>query len=232
MAGQTACAQLKAPVRLTRSSRPHSAGSWYWKRATWSSTPALATRIPTGPRSAAIFDTAASTSPRSATSPSRARARRPLRRASSATSSPSSTSRTATSAPARARVRACMRPSPRAPPVTRAIRPERSISIVTRKQQLARDHEALDLGRSLVDLEERRVAHELLDRELLDVPVAAEDLDGIGRDLHARVRREALRHRRVEGRPAAVADVEHPARLPDEQARGLDLRRHVGDQEV
>ncbi len=30
MCGQTACAQLKAPVRLTRRSRSHSSGDWSW----------------------------------------------------------------------------------------------------------------------------------------------------------------------------------------------------------
>jgi hypothetical protein len=39
---------------------------------------------------------------------------------------------------------------------------------------------ALDLRRALVDLEELGVAHQLLDRVLLRVAVAAEDLDRVG----------------------------------------------------
>src|SRR5215467_6550735 len=98
----------------------------------------------------------------------------------------------ATSTPARASASASARPSPRDPPVTNATRPERSISIDTRQEYLLRDHEPLDLRGALIDLEQLRVAHELLDRVLLDVAVAAEDLDGVGRDLHRRVRREPL----------------------------------------
>src|SRR5947207_4293725 len=99
----------------------------------------------------------------------------------------------ATSAPARASVSASARPSPRDPPVTSATRPERSISIATWQEDFLRDHEPLDLGGALVDLEQLRVAHQLLDRVLLDVAVAAEDLDRVGRDLHRGVGGEALR---------------------------------------
>ena len=99
-----------------------------------------------------------------------------------------------------------------------------------RQEDLLGDHEALDLGGALVDLEELRVAHQLLDRVLLHVAVAAEDLDRVGRHLHRRVGGEALRERRVQRR--ALAAVDQPRRLPREQPRGLDLGRHVGDQEV
>ena len=44
----------------------------------------------------------------------------------------------------------------------------------------AGDHEPLDLARALVDLRDLRVAVVALDRELLRVPVAAEDLDRLG----------------------------------------------------
>src|SRR6184192_4732239 len=118
-----------------------------------------------------------------------------------------------TSAPARPSVSASARPSPREPPVTKATRPDRSISIGTRQEYFLCDHEPLDLRGALVDLEQLRVAHELLDRVLLDVAVAAEDLDGVGRHLHRRVGGEALREGRVQGRLAAVALVEHPRRL-------------------
>src|SRR5262245_50035101 len=105
----------------------------------------------------------------------------------------------ATSAPARASVSASARPSPREPPVTSATRPERSMSsgivgtlVAAREKDLLGDHEPLDLRSALVDLEELRVAHELLDRILLDVAVAPEDLNRIRRDLHRRVCRKPL----------------------------------------
>src|SRR5829696_4596734 len=138
----------------------------------------------------------------------------------------------ATSAPARASASASARPRPRLPPVTSAMWPERSSSIATRHEYLTSNHEPLDLRGALVDLEELGVAHELLDRVLLDVAVAAEDLDRVGGDLHCRIRAEALRERRVERGLAAVAVVEHPSGLPGEQAGGLDLGRHVRDEEV
>src|SRR5206468_3682944 len=61
---------------------------------------------------------------------------------------------------------------------------------------LARDHEPLDLLRSLVDLGDLRVAHEALGRVLLDVAVATEDLHGVGRHRHRDVAALQLRHRR------------------------------------
>src|SRR5947208_8051927 len=109
-----------------------------------------------------------------------------------------------TSAPARASVSASARPSPREPPVTSATRPERSISrairatLVARHQQLACNHEPLDLRGALVDLVELGVPHQLLDRVLLHVAVAAEDLDGVRRDLHADVGGEPLRVARLQ----------------------------------
>src|SRR5215213_3151867 len=92
-----------------------------------------------------------------------------------------------TSAPARASASASARPRPLLPPVTSATRPERSISIATGQEYFLGDHEPLDLRGALVDLEELRVAHELLDRIFLHVAVAAEHLNSVGRDLHRRV---------------------------------------------
>src|SRR5258707_12718685 len=61
---------------------------------------------------------------------------------------------------------------------------------------LAGDHEALHFLRALVDLRDLRVAHEALDGVLLDVAVAAEDLDGLRRREHRDVAALELRHRR------------------------------------
>src|SRR5256885_14009861 len=132
-----------------------------------------------------------------------------------------------TSAPALASASASARPSPRELPVTSATRPERSISVATGEKYLPSDHQPLDLRSALVDLEQLRVAHQLLDRVLLHVAVAAEDLDGVGRDLHRRVGCEALRERRLERRSLAL--VVEPGGLPDEQPSRLDLGRHVRD---
>src|SRR5262249_5696093 len=101
---------------------------------------------------------------------------------------------------------------------------------IPRQVDLAGDHETLDLRGALVDLEQLGVAHQLLDRVLLDVAVAAEDLHRVRGDLHRGVGGEALRVRRLQRRPLAL--VEQPRRLPDEQPRRLDLGGHVGDEEV
>src|SRR5215204_6042470 len=138
----------------------------------------------------------------------------------------------ATSAPARASASASARPRPRLPPVTSAMWPERSSSIATRHEYLTSNHEPLDLRGALVDLEQLGVAHELLDRVLLDVAIAAEDLDRVRRNLHRRVCGEALGEGRVERGLAAIAVVQHPSGLPGEETSGLDFGRHVGDEKV
>src|SRR5258707_14743170 len=90
---------------------------------------------------------------------------------------------------------------------------------------LAGDHEALDLLRALVDLRDLRVAHEALDRVLLDVAVAAEDLHRIGRDGHRDVAALELRHRR-RLRQFRLLDalVGHAPEAIEEAARRLALR--------
>jgi len=184
MFGQTAWAQLKAPVRLTSRSRAHSVGCWSWNCPTWSRVPALLMRMSTPPSSSTVRATAATTCSRSVTSQRSASDRRPSARISAAvdsvctspcvratcasgpyesvaSDSSDSTRRSAmtTSAPARASVNASARPSPRDPPVTKATRPERSMSMLTprlypretkislspRDEDLLRDHESLDL---------------------------------------------------------------------------------------
>src|SRR3954452_13827421 len=94
--------------------------------------------------------------------------------------------------------------------LTRSILPR----LAARHEDFFRDHQPLDLRRALVDLEELRVAHQLLHRVLLDVSVAAVDLHGVGRHLHHRVGGEALRERRLQRR--ALALVDQPRCLPHE----------------
>src|SRR5689334_2400516 len=60
--------------------------------------------------------------------------------------------------------------------------------------QLPRDHDPLDLARPLVDLGDLRLAEEALDRVLLHVAVAAEDLHRLVGDVHRRLAREQLAH--------------------------------------
>src|SRR3989440_11350861 len=100
-----------------------------------------------------------------------------------------------------------------------------------RRLERARDHDALDLVRALVDLRDLGVAQEALDRVLLDVAVAAEHLDGLDGDRHRRVRAEQLGHRGVLAH-VAVAAIHLRAGLVEQlPARGA-LRLHVGELEL
>src|SRR5688572_22698072 len=60
-------------------------------------------------------------------------------------------------------------------------------------EELLRDHDTLNLARTLVDLEDLRVTHQLLDRVFLDVTVATEDLDGVYGGCHGAVGPVGLR---------------------------------------
>src|SRR3954454_7047660 len=64
-------------------------------------------------------------------------------------------------------------------------------------RHLAGDDDALDLVGAFVDLGDLGVAHHALDGVLVDVAVAAEDLDGVDGDLHGVVGGEQLGHRAV-----------------------------------
>src|SRR4051794_12274266 len=100
-------------------------------------------------------------------------------------------------------------------------------------QELARDHDALDLVRALVDLGDLRVAHHPLDWIFLDVAVAAEDLHGVGRHVHGGVGAGELAHRRELGQLGAVDPrVEHVRDAVEQPARALELRPHVGEHEL
>src|SRR5215510_11230578 len=97
--------------------------------------------------------------------------------------------------------------------------------------ELAGDHDALDLVGALEDLGDLRVPHEALDRILAGVTVAAEDLYGVGGDLHRGVGGEALGHRRLERRRRA-APIEERRRMMDEEPRAVHLHCHVGQHEL
>ena len=85
-------------------------------------------------------------------------------------------------------------------------------------QQRAGDDEPLDLARALVDLGHLRVAVVALDRELLGVAVAAEDLDRLAGPVARDARGEELGLRALDrvraGRPPSAARRATPARGP------------------
>ena len=85
-------------------------------------------------------------------------------------------------------------------------------------------------GRPFVDLDELGVPHQLLHRVPRGVSHSAVDLDGLGRRLHGRIRREGLGHGRLLGVPPSL--VGQPRRLPDQEPGGLDRRGHVGQHEL
>src|SRR5438067_5551033 len=89
----------------------------------------------------------------------------------------------------------------------------------------AGNHEALDLARALVDLGDLRVAVVALDRELLRVPVAAEDLDRLASLPPGGLGGEELRLRA--GLRVRLAALLQPRRPVDEEPGSGDLRRHV-----
>src|SRR6202035_1736219 len=95
----------------------------------------------------------------------------------------------------------------------------------------AGDHETLDLVGALVDLCDLGVAHHPLYRVLLDITVAAQDLNRLDGHGHRRVRAEDLRHRRVLGAIAVVL-IGHRAGLVEQLAAGGRARFHVGQLEL
>ena len=73
-------------------------------------------------------------------------------------------------------------------------------------QELAGDHQSLDLVGPLEDLRDLGFPHVALGREVAGVAIPAQHLDRIGRDPHGRIGRDHLGHRRVPGeRLAGVA---------------------------
>src|ERR1019366_739199 len=100
--------------------------------------------------------------------------------------------------------------------------PRPPLGAETSSQQGLRDDDALNLVGPLVDLGDLRIAEVALDREVLRVPVATEQLDRVDRHAHCGVRREGLRgSAEVRERALRVAGVNDRARPVDERARGL-----------
>src|SRR3954471_5582258 len=123
-------------------------------------------------------------------------------------------------------------PTHSATPAAKAIRRAGGMApTVALAPHRAGDHEPLDLVRALVDLGDLRVAHHPLDRILVHVAVAAEDLDRLDRHRHPPVPREQPRHRRPLAEAALVA-VGHRARLVQELPGGGGARLHVGELEL
>jgi hypothetical protein len=86
----------------------------------------------------------------------------------------------------------------------------------------APDQDLLHLGGAFVDLADAHVAVDALDREVADVAVAAEDLDGRRAHALGHLAGEELGHRRF--LQAGAAGVLQAGGVPDQLARGLDLR--------
>src|SRR5579883_984560 len=94
-------------------------------------------------------------------------------------------------------------------------------------EQVARDHQPLDLVRALADLAQLGVAERALDGEVAGVAVAAVDLDRGVAGADRGLRGVQLRHRRLAG--GARARVVEEGRAPDQQPRGPELGVRVGE---
>ncbi|MDT5131151.1 MAG: hypothetical protein QOE41_462 [Mycobacterium sp.] len=94
------------------------------------------------------------------------------------------------------------------------------------RQQCPRHDDALNLIGALVDLGDLCVAHHPFDREVDGLAGAAEQLHGVGGDLHRDVGGKALRGRRDEAQPW-FATPSAGGRGLNHQPRSLHLHRHV-----
>ena len=95
------------------------------------------------------------------------------------------------------------------------------------RHERAADDELLDLGRPLVDAQRAHAAVEALDGAAAHDAEAAVELHGAVDDALRGLGGEHLRHRDL-GLARALR-VLRPRRARDEQARGLELRRHLGE---
>src|SRR6478736_115095 len=136
------------------------------------------------------------------------------------------TSKPTTSCPLPARFRAMGRPiwpSPRNATFMSDLLVLRS----SVREQLAADDHAHDLVRPLQDLMHTQIAHHLLDPVLVEVTVAAVQLQRLVRDGEARVRGEPLGHRALHGGVGCLR-VEGGGGIAHERPRRAQLGGHVG----
>src|SRR5581483_7996533 len=98
-------------------------------------------------------------------------------------------------------------------------------------QRFARNDNAHDLVRAFENLMHARIAHETLERMVLEITVTAEDLLRLDADSKPRVGREALGHGGKRG-GVMSRGVELRGGKTDHQARGDQLRQHVGEFEL
>src|SRR5262249_42972494 len=104
------------------------------------------------------------------------------------------------------------------------------LSAMVPSQLLARDDDALDLARALVDARHADVADQPLDAHVARVTVAAVDLHGRVADAAGALRGEELGDRRLAGERSLALLA--PGGAEDEEPRRLELRVHVGEHEL
>src|ERR1700694_1484327 len=92
---------------------------------------------------------------------------------------------------------------------------------------ISRDQQALYFAGAFVDLRDARVAVMTLDGIVVQVTVAAVDLDRLGAHPFGELGGVELRLRSF--REAGKALGAHARRMQDEQPRGIDARMHVGE---
>src|SRR5260370_33637356 len=98
-------------------------------------------------------------------------------------------------------------------------------------QKPARNDHPHDLVGTFEDLVHAQVAEIALDGEVLQVAVAAMQLQRLVDDLKPDIGRETLAHRRGLRRLGRLG-VEQESRPPDQDPRGVELGRHVGQLEL
>ena len=95
--------------------------------------------------------------------------------------------------------------------------------------ELAADHQPLNVGRALIDRGDAHVAIDALDGEVVEIAVAAVDLDGRRADLFSHLRGEQLGHRCL--LEAGAAFVAQARGVQHHQLGRLQRRCHVGQAE-
>src|SRR5699024_212012 len=98
-------------------------------------------------------------------------------------------------------------------------------------EQLSCHDHALDLVGALVDLGDLGVAHHALDGEVAGVARAAEELHGVGGDLHGHVGGVGLGGTGHVGLPGVTAFGRCSGGV-HQMPRGFDLGAHVGEHEL